>query len=215
MPDPILTTNDDDYAFEPVPGLPARLPRGEDILWQGRPDWRALARQAYGTRWIALYFAAIVIWRGSVGFAGDGLRGALVYGLPYAGLGLAAVAVLTGMAWAQAKATIYTITTARVVMRVGAALSVTFNIPFRQIASASLDDRGATGTVALQTQGDTRISWLVLWPHARPWHVSPTEPALRCIPDAANVARLLAEAAETRLSQPVITRADPALVAAE
>jgi hypothetical protein len=156
-----------------------------------------------------------VIWRGSVGFAGDGLRGALVYGLPYAGLGLAAVAVLTGMAWAQAKATIYTITTARVVMRVGAALSVTFNIPFRQIASASLDDRGATGTVALQTQGDTRISWLVLWPHARPWHVSPTEPALRCIPDAANVARLLAEAAETRLSQPVITRADPALVAAE
>jgi hypothetical protein len=215
MPDPILTTNDDDYAFEPVPGLPARLPAGEDILWQGRPDWRALAREAYGTRWVAIYFALIVLWRGSVGAADDGLRGALAYGLPYAGLGLAAVAVLAAMAWAQAKATVYTVTTARVVMRIGAALSVTFNLPFRQISAASLDDRGATGTVALLTAGETRISWLILWPHARPWRFARAEPALRCIPDAAQVARLLAEAAETRLSHPVITRADPALVAAE
>lgn len=220
MPDPRLTTSDDDFNFEPVPGLPARLPRGEEILWQGRPDWRQLARDAYATRWIAAYFAVIVLWRATVGFQTDGLRGVLAFGLPYVGLGLLAVGVLSAMAWAQAKATIYTVTTARVVMRVGAALSVTFNIPYRQIAAARLDDRGATGTIALETLGDTRIGWLVLWPHVRPWRMARTEPALRCIPGAGHVARLIAEAAETRLAQPVITRAapaaaHPALVAAE
>mgnify|MGYP003527031574 CR=1 FL=1 len=103
-------------------------------------------------------------------------------------------------------------------MRIGAALSVTFNIPFVQIGAARLDLRGPTGTIALETLGETRISALVLWPHLRPWRLAKTEPALRCIPDAAAVARLLAEAAETRLARPVITR-DPAyagdLVAAE
>lgn len=220
MPDPRttsprLTTSDDDFNFEPVLGLPARLPAGEEILWQGRPDWRALAREAYGAQWVALYFGLIVLWRGGTGAADAGLAGALAFGLPYAGLGLLAVAVLSGLAFVQARATIYTVTTARVVMRIGAALSVSFNIPFRQIGSASLDNRGATGTVALHTLGETRISWLILWPHARPWHLARAQPALRCIPDAAQVARLLSEAAETRLSQPVVTRADPALVAAE
>jgi hypothetical protein len=220
MTDPRLTTSDDDFNFEPVPGLPARLPKGEDILWQGRPDWRALARDAYATRWIAAYFAVIVLWRATVGFQTDGLRGVFAFGLPYVGLGLLAIAVLSALAWAQAKATIYTVTTARVVMRVGAALSVTFNIPYRQIATARLDDHGATGTIALETMGDTRIAWLVLWPHVRPWHIARTEPALRCIPEAGHVARLIAEAAETRLAQPVIARvdtpaADPSLVAAE
>jgi hypothetical protein len=33
-----------------------------------------------------------------------------------------------------------------------------------------------------------------------------TEPALRCIPEAAQVARILAEAAEARQAIPVVTR---------
>jgi hypothetical protein len=208
----------DDFAFEPIPGLPERLPLGEDMLWQGRPDPRALAREAYGIRWIAGYFALIVLWRASVGYGAAGLAGAFAWGLPYVGLGVLGCGVVYLLALAQARATIYTITSSRVVMRIGAALTVTFNFPFVQMASAQLDDRGATGTIALQTKGETRISFLVLWPHVRPWHIAKTQPALRCIPDAAAVAKLLAEAAETRLAQPVITR-DPAaagtLLAAE
>ena len=34
-----------DFNFEPQPGLPAPLPQGEDLLWQGSPDARLLARQ--------------------------------------------------------------------------------------------------------------------------------------------------------------------------
>jgi Bacterial PH domain len=208
----------DDFAFEPVPGLPARLPMGEDILWQGRPAVWPLAMRVYGIRWVIFYFGLVMLWRASTGFAEAGLSGALAYGLPYILPGLATCAVLFAMAWVQARTTIYTITTARVIMRVGAALNVTFQIPFVQIASADLDLKGNHGTIALKTLGDTRISYLILWPHARPWHFAPSQPSLRCIPDAQAVANLLAEAAQTRLAQPIITR-DPAfagnLVAAE
>ena len=73
----------DDFAFEPIPGLPERLPAGEEMLWQGRPDTAALAREAYGIRWIAGYFALIVLWRASIGYGAAGFGGALAYGLPY------------------------------------------------------------------------------------------------------------------------------------
>jgi hypothetical protein len=209
----------DDFAFEPVPGLPSALPKGEAILWQGRPDTWRLAVEAFNLHWVAGWFALIALWRAATGFDLGGLPAALAFGLPYMGLGLLACAVLWVLAWAQARATVYTITTARVVMRIGAALSLTLQLPFLQIASASLDlRRGGTGTVALHIgQKDTRLAWTMLWPHARPWHFRAPEPALRCIPEAARVAKLLAEAAETRLAQPTVTRTDRglAVVAAE
>lgn len=204
-------TDHDDFAFEPLPGLPAHPPKGEQLLWQGRPDTLALAREAYGLNWIAGYFGLIVLWRAGVGHAEAGIAGALAFGIPYAVLGLLGVGVVLALAWAQARATMYTVTTARVVMRIGAALSVTLNIPFAKVGAASLDLRKrGTGTIALSTLGGTRLSYLVCWPHVRPWHLRQTEPALRCIPDAARVARILAEAAETRVSQPVVTRTTPA-----
>jgi hypothetical protein len=61
-----------------------------------------------------------------------------------------------------------------------------------------------------------KLSYLVLWPHVRPWHMGRVEPALRAIPEAAQVARVLAEAAETRVAQPVVEPvAPPMAVAAE
>lgn len=200
----------DDFAFEASPGLPGPLPRGERVLWQGRPDARRLALDAFGLRGVTLYFAAVILWRATVGAGLGGPAGALAYGLPYLGLWAMAVAVLFAMAWAQARATLYTVTTARVVMRVGAALSVTFNIPYARIAGAALDlRRDGTGSVALTLAPGDRVSYLVLWPHVRPW-VLLTQPALRSIPDAARVAAILAEAAETRLSQSALAAAAPA-----
>ena len=207
----------DDFAFDALPGLPERPPQGELILWQGRPNPWALARDAYKIRWFAVYFALIVIWRAGGAFADGGLSLALAMGLPYLVLGLLGLAVIYGLAWAQARSTTYTLTTARVVMRIGAALPVTFNIPFAQVGAAALDlRRDGTGTIALETTGETRISVLVAWPHLRPGHWNKTQPALRSIPDAANVARMVAEAAEARLTQPAVAR-EPALspVAAE
>ncbi len=209
-------TDHDDFAFEPIPGLPERPPIGEDILWQGRPAAYALARDAYGLHWIAGYFALIILWRAGSAFADGGLGLALAMGIPYIGLAALGLGVVFLMAYAQARASLYTVTSARVVMRIGAALSVTFNLPFAQLGAASLDKRrDGTGTIALATTGTTRISALIAWPHIRPWHFSPTQPALRCIPDAAAVAQVLADAANTRLAQPVIARAPLHAVAAE
>jgi len=207
----------DDFAFDALPGLPERPPQGEHILWQGRPDSWALVRDAYKIRWFAAYFALIVIWRAGSAWADGGPALALAMGIPYLALGLLGLAIIYGLAWAQARATTYTLTTARVVMRIGAALPVTFNLPFAQVGAAALDlRRDGTGTIALETLGETRISVLVAWPHLRPGHWARTQPALRSIPDAARVARMLAEAAEARLTLPQVSRAAPlAPVAAE
>ncbi|MEY4981964.1 MAG: hypothetical protein RIR62_230 [Pseudomonadota bacterium] len=208
----------DDFAFDVAPGIPAPLPRGEEVLWQGRPAVMALAREAWKLNWVMGYMALILIWKTGAAWADGGWKLALATGLPYLVLAGLSAAVIVFLAWAQSRATIYTVTSARLLMRIGA-LSVTYNIPFAQVASASLDLKpSGTGTIALKTKGDTRLAYLQLWPHARPWRLKETEPALRCIPDAKAVARIVAEAAEARVSQPVITRAEPALsgaVAAE
>jgi len=204
-----MSDHDDDFNFEPLPGLPALPPSGEEVLWQGRPDSLRLAREAYGLTWVAGYFVLIVGWQASRGFAEAGIAGALAFGIPYLVLGLLGCGVVFLLAYAQARTTVYTITSARVVLRIGAALSVTINLPFRQIESAGLDLKSSgLGSIALSLTEGTRLSWLTLWPHVRPWRLARPEPALRCIPDAARVAKLLAEAAETRLSQPVIIRRD-------
>ena len=196
----------DDFASEPVAGLPARPPLGEEILWQGRPSSFALARDAYKMTWFAGYFVALAIWRASI--IGDTLGEGLLVTLPYLVIGLAFCAMVYLLAMIQARSTLYTLTTARVAMRIGAALTVTLNIPFKQVANANLALRkDGTGSIALETMGDTTISYLVCWPHVRPWHMGKTHPMLRCIPDAERVAKLLADAAQTRLNQPEVTLA--------
>jgi hypothetical protein len=206
----------DDFAIEPVPGLPATPPKGEVVLWQGSPHALTLAREAMGLTWVAAYFVALAIWRASVVSDGSVMSVVAVM-LPYLAIGLVACGIILLIATVQARATVYTVTSARVAMRIGAALTVTLNLPYKQIGAAGLDlKRSGTGTIALQTLGDTRLSFLMCWPHVRPWHLAHTQPALRCIPDAARVAQILSEAAETRVSQPFVTRTAPSsAVAAE
>ncbi|WP_371055561.1 photosynthetic complex putative assembly protein PuhB [Rhodosalinus sp. K401] len=212
----------DDFAFEPVEGLPEAPPEGEHILWQGRPDWWALALESLNLKWVMGYFVFLAAWRLVAAMDLMPFSQALAISTPFLVMGLVVCALLALIAWVQARATVYTITNRRVAMRVGAALTVTLNLPYTQIANAHLDlRRRGTGTIALDLLGETKFSYLVLWPHARPWRLRHPEPALRCIPDAAHVARLLAEAAEARIEQPRIARAPagqrpgPAAVAAE
>jgi hypothetical protein len=197
----------DDFDQEPVKGLPELPPEGEVILWQGRPDWWALTREALNIYWVIGYFLFLFAWRFIVLSDQVTLAQAISGSTPFLVLGAIVCALLILTAVTQAWATVYTITNRRVAMRIGAALTVTLNLPYTQIANATLDLRKrGTGTIALDLMGDTRLSYLVCWPHVRPWVIRRTQPALRCIPDAANVAKLLSEAAEKRVSNPVITR---------
>ncbi|MCU0904912.1 MAG: PH domain-containing protein [Tabrizicola sp.] len=137
--------------------------------------------------------------------------------IPYLVLALAAYAVIRLLARAVARAAIYSITTHRVILRIGAALQVTWTIPFTKVASASLASRPmtGTGTIAMELVDGQHISYLALWPHLRPGFARKVQPAFRCIPDAARVARILSDAAQTRVNEPVVTFTAPAAVAAE
>lgn len=197
--------HDDDVTVEPVNGLPEAPPEGETILWQGRPNTLALAREALMLNWVLGYFALLILWRVGVSSSLMPFGQALLTGLPFLVLAVLTSGILYLIAWLQAKATVYTITSERVAMRIGAALTLTLNLPFPKIAAADLDLKsGGTGTIAIRTTGVVKLSYLILWPHVRPWHMKLTQPALRCIPDAAKVAAILAEAAEARVSQPQI-----------
>ena len=156
----------DDFAFEPIPGLPEALPEGERMLWQGRPNWWRLAVESLGLKWVAGYFILLAFWRWATLVEPMGLGPALVLALPFVVSGLIVVGFIALFAWVQARATLYTITTARVVMRIGAAMSVTLQFPFSKIASADLDlRRGGTGTVALQLSGACPLGYAMCWPH--------------------------------------------------
>ena len=63
-----MSHHDDD--FEPVPGLPETLPQGEQMLWQGSPQWWSLALRAFRLREVGVYFGFLMAWRGDtlVGF---------------------------------------------------------------------------------------------------------------------------------------------------
>ena len=213
-----MEDHDDFQGPEPVLGLPETPPEGERILWQGSPNWWALARDSLLVRWVAVYFLLLATWRGWAGWIEVDIArgtGAVVILL---GAGAVACGLLMLSAWVMARATVYTITNRRVAMRIGAALTVTLNLPYRWIGSADLQmGRDGTGTIALSLMGETRFSYLVLWPHVRPWRMAHTQPALRCIPEAEKVAALLADharAAVTRgaTDQPMPT---PQTIAAE
>jgi hypothetical protein len=197
----------DDFNFEPVRGLPEKLPEGEHILWQGSPDPWALAKDALKIRWIAAYFVILAFWRAGVSSADFPMAVALSHAIPFIVIGTLACGILYGIAWVQARATVYTLTNKRVAMRIGAALTMTLNLPYQWIGNADLDLRkGGTGTIAMELIGPTRLSYLMTWPHVRPWKIARTQPALRSIPDAQKVAGILAEAAEARVSMPQVAR---------
>jgi len=201
------TMHHDDFKFEPVRGLPEALPEDEHILWQGAPaPWR-LAREALGINWVIGYFVLITVWRVGVSSTQVPLPIALAHGLPFVVIGLLAVGIIFVIAWAQASTTVYTLTNKRVAMRIGAALTMTLNLPYVCIGTAKLDTRkSGHGTIAFELIGETRLSYLMTWPHVRPWRMARTQPALRCIPDAEAVAKIFADAAETRIAQPQIAR---------
>lgn len=182
-----------EHEFEPVHGLPEVLPAGEHILWQGAPDWRALAVRAFHVRKLAVYFGALLLLQVAVVLNNGGSASAAALSLVWpAALALLALGALGLLAWLSARTTAYTITNKRVVMRVGIVLTLAFNLPYSRVLAAGLNkDKRGFGDIALTLGGGDRIAWLNLWPHARPWQVAQPQPTLRCVPDAVAVAQLL------------------------
>ena len=180
-----------EYDNEPIPGLPGLLPAGERILWQGKPDRRALARTAFHTRLVAGYFAALTAIAAGFAVRSGDASGVVIT----ATLGVCGVALLQLLAWGSARTTIYTLTNRRVVLRVGMAVPKCVNLPLALVASVDLAVRAdGTGDLPLTLAAAPKLGYLALWPHARPLHISRPQPMLRAVPDASGVAALIARA---------------------
>jgi hypothetical protein len=194
-------------------GLPGQLPAGEELLWQGAPDWRMLARRALHVHQIAGYFAVLLTWAiGSAIWQHGVTDQALVSTLMLVPLALVAVGLLAFFAWLVARTTTYTITNRRVVLHIGVALPMAVNIPFSQINAASVTSGAdGVGDIALSLGSDTRLAYLIMWPHVRPWRLTRPEPALRGLPDAAGIARVLARALAAAAAQPIEAAPDLAI----
>ena len=168
--------------------LPADLPPGEEILWFGRPNATSLWRRAYRADIVATYFAALAIWGFFASAPMVAPGAALLQGLINLGGGVAALAILGGLAYLSSRTMLYVVTTRRIVLKVGIALPIFHNVPYKQIETAALRKFGdGTGDIVFKLTGGQRIAYLTLWPSARPFRFLHPEPTLRCISDVRGV----------------------------
>lgn len=185
------------------------LPRGESLVWQGRPDARALAVRVFHVRLVAIYFALLFGVRLAIGLSDrqpllDTIVAAGRLVVPFA----IVMALLYGLAALYSRTTRYSVTNRRVLLQFGAVLPMTLNIPFRQIDSAAVKEyANGTGDLPIAVASEQRLAFLLLWPHVRPWRLSRVEPMLRCVPDAHRAANLLTSAltaASSPAPEPVV-----------
>jgi hypothetical protein len=181
--------------------LPEDIPAGESVLWYGKPEVVSLARRAFRADIVAIYFTLMSLWN----FGTDAVDKGWLLGLVAAGKTLAAgvlgLALVFFLAWLSARTTLYVMTNKRLVMKVGIALPVFFNIPFKTITNASVRTyKDGSGDIPVVIAAPQRIAYLHLWPHARPFHFRQPEPALRCVANAQHVAGILGRALATESS---------------
>lgn len=158
----------------------------EKVLWKGRPALGLLARNAFHTRKLGLYFAGLA----TIALIAGNTTAAIVSAV----LGTLLIALLYLLAWVTARSTLYILTDVRLIMRIGAAMETRVNIPLKQVKAAHYRDRGADhGDIALELEGERLLGNLLLWPHVRPWHYTHPQPMLRSIAGAASVARMIAD----------------------
>lgn len=174
--------------------LPEDIPQGERILWHGRPNWVALLRGAYRADFVAGYFLILATWN-AIDAASSGATASAIAAARALAIGGGALALLALLAFASARTALFVITSRRVVMKIGVALQVFYNLPFTQIQNAALRvDSDGQGDVSLRLAPGKRIGYLHLWPFARPLRFTAPEPAMRGLAQAQQVGEILGRA---------------------
>lgn len=177
----------------PLDHAPADMAGDERIVWQGAPDGWRFTLHALHIRAVAVYFAIILVWR----FAAEYLATqSVAAGTASAAWALALAVPVLGFLLLYgrlvARSTRYTVTTRRIVLRIGVALPMTVTIPVSLVGAVNLRTHGdGSGDVTIGLLPEKRLSYTVLWPHARPWRFARPEAALRAVPEAEAVAGVI------------------------
>lgn len=206
--------------MEHQPGLPEPLPEGESVLWSGGPDWRLLAVHVFHVRVLAAaaVFFAVLSTVVALAHRAPAAYATLAFVTPLMA-GAAAAGVAGFAAWLTAHISRYTVTSRRVVLRVGLLVPVNLNIPFAEITDVAMREHGAgSGDLPIAVRSHQRVSYLLLWPHVKPMTFRRVQPMLRAVRDgeaaAAALVRALRQAHAARA--PVANdRSAAALIAAE
>ena len=185
-----------EHEFEAQLGLPEKLPKGESILWQGSPDFKAVALRVFHMRALVIYFGILLAYRLFSGiYDGDAFASLAMSMVWMTLLSAACLGLVAYFAYLICTTTLYTLTDRRIVMRIGIVLNMTFNLPLKKIQGAGLNvGQHGIGDIPLKLDLHTKIALFHLWPHAKPGAWANPEPMLRCIPDSQKVAALLSDA---------------------
>lgn len=174
---------------------PPLLP-GEQVLWQGAPVWRSVARRVFRVPVVAGYFVLLTLVDMAIIRAHEGPGWpAAAASVPTVLSGGACVLVLLALSWGVGRTTSYILTTERVILQFGMALPATLSIPLHRIAASSARlRRDGTGDIALHLKERGGLGFAKLWPHVRPWRFRAPEPMLRDLPHAGALTPLLCRA---------------------
>ncbi|MFK8016139.1 MAG: photosynthetic complex putative assembly protein PuhB [Gammaproteobacteria bacterium] len=185
-----------EHDYEAQPGLPESLPESEHIVWQGVPDWRTLALRTFHVRKIAIYFLVLLGVKVALGVQAGEAAGTIIASAAFLTLlAIASVGMLTLFAVLMARTTLYTITSRRLVMRIGVTFSMSINLPFTELKEAALKPyQDGHGDIAVSLMPGHHVSYFVLWPHCKLLHAFDAKPVLRGIPNAEHVAKRFARA---------------------
>lgn len=180
-----------------IRGITEPLPPGERLLWEGSPAPGGLARDWLRVRWVFGYFVLLSIF--PLLLQGGGTDASPARAIGGAAwlllLGALAAGMLIGVARFAARTTTYAITDRRLVLRIGMAFPSVVNIPFSKVGGAGIRVRpDGTADLALELRATDPVSWFLLWPHARPWHLRIPQPMLRSVPEGERVGAILREA---------------------
>ena len=109
-----------EHEFEASLGLPEKLPRHEYVIWQGQPDWKQLAVDAFHIRKILVYFA-VMLGLQLIHLIDSDITTLDIAKQMGTSVVLASIALglLAWSAYLSGQATIYTLTNRRIVMRIG------------------------------------------------------------------------------------------------
>ena len=173
--------------------LSENLPNGEQLIWQGHPERRALATRAMYLKYIAFYLVVLIAARTGYLIMDDEPVATWSGMLAWQVLASAFVMLLiVGLATVYSRTTRYSLTNERLIIKTGAAITIHINLPLQQITAADLREYSdGTGDITLQVSRAEKLYWLLLWPNVRSWWIRPLRPVLRGLRDAQAVAHLL------------------------
>ena len=187
-----------------INGLPEEvgksIPSEEKIFWVGKPNWKSLAYRAFGIRYLLAYLVISALYSVAKIEILFTLSAFLTNYIPFLISGVIAGLILVAIAWLEAYHTCYVVTEKRIVIRTGVALVFLLNAPFKKIVSIDRQTLSqGRGNISFKTETKKRIPYWSCWPSVRPWSFLFPNPALRSIPDVAEVEIIIADLAASNL----------------